>query len=260
MGCADFREMLSAELDGETSAAESATAREHLGDCAGCRTWYATASAVTALAVRTPPQSVVTVDESVLDALPKPRKLTAARVTTMLRYALGLLGVAQFLLGAAQIGGVADGHLHVADAIGGTAPNHLWHESAAWNVALGAGFAWIAVRRTRPSGILPTLTAFVAVLALLSVNDVITGRVDYPRLLSHGLVVVGYLLLLALGRRDTERDSPSGDQRRAGSRWRVELDEAPPTPSRTPLRLVTGEASVRVGRARDRQLNQDRAA
>jgi predicted anti-sigma-YlaC factor YlaD len=251
--------MLSAELDGEASETETAACREHLAGCAGCRSWYATASAVTALAGATPPQPAVMIDESVLDALPGRRRLTAARITVVLRYALGLLGVAQFLLGAAQIGGVADGHLHVSDPIGGTAPNHLWHESAAWNVAIGAGFAWIALRRTRPSGILPTLTAFVAVLALLSINDVITGRVDYPRLLSHGLVVVGYLLLLALGRRTGEPETPQGDLRGRRSRWRIELDESPPAPDPKPLRLITGQASIRARRARSRR-GRDRAA
>lgn len=247
----DFRELLSAELDGETDAAESAAARDHLTGCAGCRAWYADADMVTNLARRTGPEPVGTVDESVLDALAPPRRLTAARVALLLRYALGVLGIAQFLLGAAQIGGVADGHLHVPDPVGGTAPNHLWHESAAWNVALGAGFVWIAVRRTRPAGMLPTLTAFVAVLALLSVNDVITGRVDYPRLLSHGLVVAGYLLILALRRRGGDPDTSPGDAGRTRSRWRVELDDEPPAANPTPLRVLRGGvASIR--RRRDR--------
>lgn len=258
MGCADYRELLSAELDGEADQAETAAAQGHLASCPQCRTWYADASAVTVLARRTGPLPLGVVDDAVLAALPTPRRLSAARLTLLLRYALGLLGIAQFLLGAAQIGGVADGHLHVPDAIGGTAPNHLWHESAAWNVALGAGFAWIALRRTRPSGILPTLTAFVAVLALLSVNDAITGRVDYARLLSHGLVVVGYLLLLTLSRLGRDPDAPVHGTPRGRSRWRVHLDDdTPASAGRAPLRLV-GEASVTVRPVRHRR--RDRAA
>ncbi|MDG4766103.1 zf-HC2 domain-containing protein [Solwaraspora sp. WMMD406] len=244
MGCADFRELLSAELDGEATAAQRVAAEEHLSGCAGCRSWYAAAGQLTALVNAGGPVPAVRVDPAVLDALPTRRRLTAARVTMILRWTLGLLGVAQFLLGAAQIGGVADGHLHVADPVGGSAPNHLWHESAAWNVALGAGFVWIALRRTRPSGILPTLTAFVAALALLSVNDLLVGRVDNGRLLSHGFVVLGYLLLIGLSRRVTDLDSPPGTGRQRRSRWRVDFDEEPrPAPAPAPtqrLRLITG--------------------
>ncbi|MFY1631838.1 zf-HC2 domain-containing protein [Solwaraspora sp. WMMB335] len=251
MGCTDFRELLSAQLDGEAAADEIAVAHQHLAGCVDCRAWHAAAARLDALAASAGPEPAARLDESVLDALPTPRRFTAAAATLWLRGTLGVLGVVQFLLGATQIGGVSEGHLHVPDQVGGTAPNHLWHESAAWNVAIGAGFVWIALRRTRPSGILPTLTAFVTVLALLSVNDLIAGRVDYSRLLSHGFLVFGYVLLIALSRRGTDPDTPTGDRQRTGSRWRVELDEENPGSTPPPLRVITGGAAS-IRRRHDR--------
>ncbi|GAB3860791.1 hypothetical protein [Dactylosporangium cerinum] len=55
---------------------------------------------------------------------------------------LGGFGLAQFVLGIAQAANAATAHVHQA--------GHVFHESAAWNVAIGAGFAWIATRRATP--------------------------------------------------------------------------------------------------------------
>src|SRR6185503_20257301 len=89
---------------------------------------------------------------------------------------------------------------------------HLWHESAAWNVAIGAGFLWIALLRVPASALVPVLTAFVGMLTLLSANDLWSGRVDSTRLASHGLVVAGYLVVLGLGRLAGPAGPPSGRQ------------------------------------------------
>ena len=141
----------------------------------------------------------------------------------------------QLILGLTQVGGgVSAAHVHTGlDAT----PGHLWHESAAWNVAVGAGFLFIALRRSRPTGLVPMLTAFVGMLLLLSVNDLSAGRVDATRLVSHGFVLAGYLLAVALSR----RDAPTAPPGMRSTRWRAhfeddDLSEAgPPAPR---LRLV----------------------
>ena len=100
------------------------------------------------------------------------------------------------LLGITQITTLARRtHVH-ADQL--ASAGHLWHESAAWNLAVGAGFAWIATRRARPTGITPILTVFVAVLTLLSLQDVAAGRVQAGWLLSHAVLLAGYALVLLL--------------------------------------------------------------
>ena len=64
-----------------------------------------------------------------------------------LRTGLGLIGGLQLVLGLAQVGrGRAAGHAH--GPLGMLASGHLWHESAAWNIAVGAGFLFVATRRT----------------------------------------------------------------------------------------------------------------
>jgi hypothetical protein len=46
----------------------------------------------------------------------------------------------------------------------------------------------------------PTLATFVVVLTLLVVMDVMAGGVDAARLLGHGLVVLGLVLVIVLDR------------------------------------------------------------
>ena len=46
----------------------------------------------------------------------------------------------------------------------------------------------------------PTLATFVAVLTVLVVMDAMAGGVDVARLLAHGLVVLGLILMIALDR------------------------------------------------------------
>ncbi|MFC0527357.1 zf-HC2 domain-containing protein [Phytohabitans kaempferiae] len=243
MGCEEYREALSARLDGEDDAAERAATDVHLAGCAACRRWFDAAARVTRMARTSVVTHEVRVSDAVLAAAPGRGR---ARLVRGVRVALGVLGVVQFLLGAAQIGGFAAGqHLHTF----GVGPDHLWHESAAWNVAVGAGFAWIALSRGRGSGLIPTLTAFVAALSLLTASDVIAGRVDLDRVLSHGFILAGYVLVVVLSRLQPARGEPPNGQRTPRPAWRARFDEPDPTPARPALRLVRERpAQARVGR------------
>lgn len=247
VGCEQYREALSAWLDGEDDPAERHVVESHLAECARCQDWVDSAATVTRLARTSLVEAGPDLDERLLAAAPGPGRL---RLAITLRVLLGVLGAVQFVLGTAQIAGVA-GTQHLHDLTGTTVPpNHLWHESAAWNVAIGAGFGWIALRRTRPVGILPTLTAFVAVLTLLSANDMIVGRVDVSRILSHGFVVAGYLIILALTRPALDPGEPPHQRQPGPSRWRAsfDTDEATPIP---PLRLVRAQAGPAHARHHD---------
>ncbi|GIG91262.1 zf-HC2 domain-containing protein [Plantactinospora endophytica] len=246
MGCEQYREALSARLDGEEHPAERAGVDRHLAGCADCRGWLESATALNRLARTSVVPPPMEIDDELLAVAPGPGR---ARLAGTLRIALGVVGVAQFLLGAAQIAGIGStNHPHGLEVVLGGGPDHLWHESAAWNVALGAGFAWIALRRTRPLGLLPTLTAFVAVLTLLSVNDAIAGRVDPNRILSHGLILAGYVIIIGLSRPTFESgDPPTRHGERSGPGWRVRFEEEPaPAPPR--LRLVRARPNTAQAR------------
>ena len=212
VGCDGYREALSARLDGEETPAERAALDAHLATCAGCRGWWDDAAAVNRLVRTGPALAGVDVTEAVLPAAPGPWR---GRLAVALRVVLGVLGIAQLVLGMLQITVLRTPEpaaLH-GTTVDGATPGHLWHESAAWNLAVGAAFLWIAARRGRPVGVVPLLTAFVAALVLLSAGDVIGGRVEAARLASHGFVVTGYLLVLALSRTSLDLVPPGRRER-----------------------------------------------
>ncbi|WP_327042529.1 zf-HC2 domain-containing protein [Micromonospora ureilytica] len=265
MGCEQWREVLSAQLDGEETAAELTAVQGHLDGCAECRAWFTAVAAVTRrvrtrLVVEVPDRTAAIL--AATTAAPAHRSrwrrlagggrlatglrsvfgrggsvagLRAAfgrgSLVAGLRSALGLLGAVQLVLGLAQVGrGATADHLHPTG-------QHLWHESAAWNVAVGAGFLFVALRRSPPAGLLPMLSAFVGTLLLLSVNDLATGSVGGERLISHGFLVVGYLITVLLSRPGLRPGGPAPQRQPTPSRWRFGADEVD-----RPLRVVGPES------------------
>ncbi|MFI5927076.1 zf-HC2 domain-containing protein [Micromonospora sp. NPDC051543] len=263
MGCEQWREILSAQLDGEETADERAAAQGHLDECAKCRAWFATAVAVTRRVRTRLVTDVPDRTDAIMAAIGGAATAGAGAATAGagaatagvddapaarrsrwrphlpghgtlvvgLRAALGLLGAVQLVLGLAQVGkGATAEHLHASG-------QHLWHESAAWNVAVGAGFLFVAVRRSPPAGLLPMLSAFVGTLLLLSVNDLATGSVSGERLVSHGFLVVGYLITVLLSRPGLRPGGPAPQRQPTPSRWRFGTDEG-----ERPLRVVNAGA------------------
>ncbi|MEU5961101.1 zf-HC2 domain-containing protein [Micromonospora parva] len=249
MGCEQWREVLSAQLDGEETAAELTAVQGHLDGCADCRAWFTAAAALTRrvrtrLVVEVPDRTAAILaavgGSAAGDAAASAGDTPPARgsrwrfrlpgraaLVVGLRSALGLLGAVQLVLGLAQVGrGATADHLHPTG-------QHLWHESAAWNVAVGAGFLFVALRRSPPAGLLPMLSAFVGTLLLLSVNDLATGSVGGERLISHGFLVVGYLITVLLSRPGLRPGGPAPQRRPTPSRWRFGPDEVD-----RPLRVV----------------------
>lgn len=243
MGCEQWREVLSAQLDGEETAAERSAAQRHLDGCAECRVWLTAAAALTRrVRTRLVTQAPDRTDAILAVAVPparrsrwrsrwRPGAAWRGRLVAGLRAALGLLGAVQLVLGLAQVGrGAAADHLHPTG-------QHLWHESAAWNVAVGAGFLFVAVRRSPPAGLVPMLSAFVGTLLLLSVNDLATGTVGAQRLVSHGFLVGGYLITVLLSRPGLRPGGPAPQRQPAPSHWRFRADEVD-----RPLRVVRSES------------------
>ncbi|MEV4537596.1 zf-HC2 domain-containing protein [Asanoa sp. NPDC049518] len=239
MECERIREMLSARLDGEDAPGERELTERHLAGCQHCAAWLDAAAVVTRLARTAPVPPARPIDLTQVDEAPAAptRKRRRPRLAIGLRIGLAAIGAVQFLLGAAQVAGLGrDDHAHEA-ALGS---GHLWHESAAWNLAIGAGFAFVALRRTRATGMLPTLTAFVGVLTLLSANDIIAGRVEPGRLASHGFLIVGWLITLALSRPALDPGEPPA---RGTRRWTASFESEPATAGPPRLRLVERRVS-----------------
>jgi predicted anti-sigma-YlaC factor YlaD len=185
-------------LDGEESEAERGAIDAHLAGCTACRGFASDAARITRLARTAVATEQPDLVEAVLAAAPRARR---PRLVTVLRVLLGLVGLAQAELALVSMLGP-----HTSDpgaqgiVLQGASPAHLAHESAAWNLALGVGFLWVAWRSSRTSGMVPMLSTFVAVLTVVVVMDAMAGAVDLVRLLGHGLVVLGLILMIALDR------------------------------------------------------------
>jgi predicted anti-sigma-YlaC factor YlaD len=244
MACERWREMLSAQLDGEDDPADRMRVEEHLDGCADCRQWLdraATVNRLTRTGVGAPTPDLTAAILAAAGGRTGLSPKRPGRVAAALFLALAGVGAVQLILGLAQVGGSGTSD-HVHGGLGATA-GHLWHESAAWNVAVGAGYLFIALRRSRPTGLMPMLTAFVGMLLVLSVNDLSAARVDGTRLVSHSFVIVGYVLIMALSRVSGGTAAPPG-ARAGSSGWRArsvggEGVDAAPAPPR--LRLVPGQ-------------------
>jgi predicted anti-sigma-YlaC factor YlaD len=252
MRCEQCREALSARLDGEEPPERRAALDAHLQECAECRRWLDDAAHLTRLAR----MNVVTAVPEIGDPEFRDKVLAAvpgrhrARLAGALWVALAVVGGSQLFLGLVQMTtSLPATHLHGS----GPAANshHLWTESAAWNMAIGAGFLWTALRRASASALIPVLTAFVALLTLLAANDLWSGRVEPEHLLSHGFVIVGYVLLMVLTRSTLRATSPPSGQDRGTSRWRVRFDEsgAPSVPALRAVRAASARQWARHDRA-----------
>jgi predicted anti-sigma-YlaC factor YlaD len=199
MDCDGCREAMSAALDGEADAAEHARIDAHLDGCAACRAWQGDAALVTRHArtasVATPPDLV----DRVVGAAPGPR---ARWRGVSARAGLAAVGLAQAALGLVSLLGAAT-HAHAMTdplMVLGAGMAHATHETAAWNLALGVAFGVGALFTRHLAGLLPVLGAFIAVLAVLSGIDLAAGRVEPARVVSHLVLVAGFLLGLAVVR------------------------------------------------------------
>jgi predicted anti-sigma-YlaC factor YlaD len=251
MGCDDCREALSARLDGAELPGERAATDGHLAGCPGCRQWYERAAAVTRLTriapappVPDPPDRLVAAVRAATPAGGGTDR-TRTRLATACRVLLGLVGAGQVLVAVAQVAApqVSSMPMHggMPAGLDGASARHLLHESAAWNLALGAGFLYIAWRRTRPAALVPVLTAFVAALTVLSASDYLSGLVAWSRLAGHALLLAGYVLVVLLSRPAVDPGGPpvSGGTRRP-RRWRLATvaDPAQSPARRIPVRRL----------------------
>ncbi|WP_053716718.1 zf-HC2 domain-containing protein [Saccharothrix sp. NRRL B-16348] len=197
MDCDTCREAVSARLDGEAGPVPADETDSHLDTCAACRQWQQDAAALTRSVRLRPAVDVPDLTADVLAAAPPPPPVTRGWYWRM-----GLAGVAvaQLALGLAQVLGVGTVHADPGHVGGEQVSTHLFNESTAWNLALGLGMLWTALRPRATSGLLPVTAAFVAVLVPFSVNDFVSGAAPLSRITSHAFLVLGLVLLVAVHR------------------------------------------------------------
>jgi predicted anti-sigma-YlaC factor YlaD len=191
VNCDVAREALSARIDGEREPVPALRVDEHVASCAGCRDWYSRAVEQTQQLRRLVGRSQVVAAPEPRDRSPVRTRLRAWATPASLRWALGVVGVMQIGLAAAQGFGLD---------VGMPAHGHLLHESTAWTAALGVAMVVAALRPVAASGLAAVLAAFSVVLAGFVVSDFASGAVSVARILSHLPVVVGTALALLVWR------------------------------------------------------------
>lgn len=159
----------------------------HLATCPYCARWVAEATRLSRLA-RVGREDTPDLADRILAEVAVP----AAKVRRRRRFAqLGLaaVGLVQIAIAVPALFG---------NTIDMAMVTHAAHESAAWNVALGAAFLATAFAPRRAAGLLPLLVAFVGVLVVLSARDLASGAVELGRLATHLGAVAGLVLVHAL--------------------------------------------------------------
>lgn len=202
--CDTCREALSARVDGEEEPAPAAETDAHLAGCASCRAWQARATVLTRSLRLRPATPTPDLADAVLAAAPPPVRTDGWYA----RGGLAVVAVAQLTLGLSQLLGVGAG----AAGHGEHGPGHLFNEGTAWNLALGVGLLWAALRPRAAAGLLPVVAVFVVVLGGFSARDLVTGQATVTRVTSHVILVLALVVLVVVRR--GHRD-PDGD-RRAG--------------------------------------------
>ncbi|WP_410643323.1 zf-HC2 domain-containing protein [Amycolatopsis sp. lyj-346] len=229
MNCSDFREALSARIDGETGPLPDPVVDRHLTGCPDCQAWQDHVVRLRRLMMVREAPAVPDLTERILTEVPAP----PSGQRRGLRIALALVALVQCGLGLAELLGTGLGHAGHGGMV--TVAVHLGNESAAWNLAVGLGLLWAAVRPATAAGLLPALTGFVVVLGVTSGIDLADGRVTVARVLSHGLVVAGVGLLYAVRRRHRRTPVPS-----TGARGETTTHDDVQLPGPAPVRGERG--------------------
>jgi predicted anti-sigma-YlaC factor YlaD len=201
MRCDDVRLAVSAILDDEAlpDGVAPEAVRAHLAGCANCLAWRAGAERVTR-AVRIRPAEVPDLTATILAAVRADGTLTGpaparrhepgrSRLRVGLRWALGILAVAQLMLAVPDLLG----------AVGHEA--HAGREVAAFDIALAVGLLVAACYPEYARVLAPVVMTLVVCFAMISALDILQGIVTPGRVAVHALAVVqaGLVWVLARG-------------------------------------------------------------
>lgn len=188
--CEQWREAVSAQMDGEYPAVGPEALAAHARTCTDCLRFAEAIGALEGLPGLQVPEpagrsvgivAAIRADERARAARGRPPSQGVARI------ALTLVGIAQLLTSLPYL-------LSLADA-------HTMRDLAAFELALGIGFLVAAARPTTAAGLLPTAGALVVVLTVVVVADVISGRVSVGSETVHVTEAAGLGLLWLLAPR-----------------------------------------------------------
>lgn len=200
MACAQFRDAISARLDGEHPPMEEAALDAHLAACADCARWEADATALARVARVGPAEPVADRTPDIIAAAVARGLLggDAPYAKRQWRWVLAGLAVVQLTLALPEL------------FFGAAAPAavHVTHELGAWDVALAVGFLFAALRPSRAWGMLPLVAALVGCLVVTTGVDVAAGNATVAAEAAHALDLAGLAVLWQLAHRPAAAPRP----------------------------------------------------
>lgn len=177
--CRQVRASLSADLDGEATAAEASRAHEHLRGCDDCARWWQRVETVNrrmrVTAAAAPPDlshTVVAASGPVRRPLVEPGWVARAALVSLGLVQLWLAGVALWF-----------------------DTSHMTREMGSADVALALGALAVAAWPWRAGGLLPVLAALTVMLVVTSALDLLRGGTGWGGELPH-LIVLGELAMV----------------------------------------------------------------
>jgi predicted anti-sigma-YlaC factor YlaD len=180
-GCASFRALVSASLDGDATTAEEAALEQHLDGCADCAAYRDRSAALTRkfrLRSSAPDPAFV----AAVMADPRPARLgRGGWARPVLAWCAIVLAFQSF------------GPLVLGDVDG--APAHVARHLGASSLALACGLLYAAWRPHRAYGLLPFVGALTAVTVIAALVDTIDGRRSALAEATHLAEIVGTIVL-----------------------------------------------------------------
>ena len=215
MGCDPYRELISADLDGEADDAERATLAAHLATCAGCTAFAAEVGRIhrasrVVVADSIPDLTDAIVERATADPTveligvgrpPAPaRRPTRSRVAVLaFQYGLLVVALLMVVLAAPDLLASSGDAVHVSRHLGG------------WDVAFAIGLILAAVQPWRARGLLPMAAALAGVMVVTAAFDIARGSTPGLAEGTHLLEVFGLVFLWLLA-----RSMPAGERPRRG--------------------------------------------
>jgi predicted anti-sigma-YlaC factor YlaD len=183
MGCATWREALSARVDGESLGLDAALLDAHVAGCADCRAYDAGLSRLHRMVRVAPADTVPDRTAEILAAALK-RPSWRPHLVLLLRWLLVLIAAAE---------------------MGMSSPEFLsrWHtggELGTWGIATAIGFLSVAARPQRAGGMFPMLACAAVLTTYVSTRDVADGATFMSREWPHSLLLAGVAVLAMIWR------------------------------------------------------------
>ena len=189
MECAAIRELLSAQLDQESTREEETTANAHLGRCAQCQAWWSEIGQMNrVLRVRL----AETIPDLATGVLARAHPPTVGR-RQWVRLSLAAVAATELVLAAPDL------------LLGQAASVHDARHLGSFGVAMSIGLLYVAWRPARAFGILPIVVALAVTMGVSAVVDVGHGRTTSISESHHVLEIAGLVLVWMLASQPAPR-------------------------------------------------------